>query len=334
MAGVTPPARWRVLIASVHIRRILPRFLPLLAERKIEVIVPEGGHRFSESEMLTFMDETVDGVVCSDDPITEPIMARATRLKVISKWGVGVDAIDREAARRRGIRVCNSPGAFSDAAADVVMAYLLCFARPVHQVDALMRQGKWEQLPGVSLRGKTLGVIGIGDIGREVVQRARPFGLRLLGRDIREIDRSFCQEMGLTMVQLDELLCQSDYVSLNCDLNPTSFHLIGEYQLRAMKPTAVLINTARGPIVDERALGEALEQRRIAGAALDVFEDEPLPATSPLRRFPNVLLAPHNAYNTVEAVERVHEQTIHNLIAGLEESSSTQASKQARSIVR
>jgi D-3-phosphoglycerate dehydrogenase len=163
----------------------------------------------------------------------------------------------------------------------------------------------------------TLGVIGVGTIGKAVTRRACAFGMRVLGNDIVEIDPTFVSESRISMTSLDELLAQSDFVSVNCDLNPTSRHLVNAERLRRMKSDGVLINTARGPIVDEGALIEALQTKRLAGAALDVFENEPLPADSPLLKFDNVLLAPHNSNSSPAAWKRVHRNTIQHLLEGL-----------------
>jgi D-3-phosphoglycerate dehydrogenase len=162
-------------------------------------------------------------------------------------------------------------------------------------------------------------VVGVGNIGKAVVRRARAFGMNVSGCDPAPVPEPFLQETNLKLVALRALLAESDFVSLNCDLNPSSFHLIGRDELASMRPTAYLINTARGAIVEEGALVEALGARRIAGAALDVFEREPLPAESPLRAFDNCLLAPHNANNSRAARTRVHESTIANLLSGLQE---------------
>jgi phosphoglycerate dehydrogenase-like enzyme len=159
--------------------------------------------------------------------------------------------------------------------------------------------------------------VGVGRIGKAVLKRAAGFGVRLLGNDIVQLDPEFLRESGVEMLALPDLLAQSDFVSLNCDLNPTSLRLIGEKELGLMQPTAVLINTSRGPVVDQRALIRALQSGRIGGAALDVFEDEPLPPASPLRALENVLLAPHNANSSPAAWERVHWNTLRNLFDGL-----------------
>jgi D-3-phosphoglycerate dehydrogenase len=198
-----------------------------------------------------------------------------------------------------------------------VIGYILAFARRLPWMDDAMKAGMWEKLLGRSLCECTLGVVGVGNIGKAVVRRARAFGMKVLGNDIVEIDHVFLAETGVKMTTLDDLLKRADFVSLNCDLNPTSYHLINKKRLRNMKPTAVLIHTARGPVADEAALVIALKEGTIAGAALDVFEVEPLPLDSPLRKMDNVMLAPHNANSSPAAWERVHWNTIRNLLEGL-----------------
>jgi len=208
----------------------------------------------------------------------------------------------------------STEGAFDDPVADTVMGYILAFARKLPWMDRDMHAGQWNKHSGVSLRESTLGVIGLGNVGKAVVRRAVAFGVRVLGNDIADILPDFIAETGLEVVSLEKLLRQADFVSLSCILNPTSFHLISDRELKWMKPTAYLINTARGPLVDEPALVRALETGQIAGAALDVFEQEPLPEESPLRENENVLLAPHNANSSPQAWERVHHNTIKNLL--------------------
>jgi phosphoglycerate dehydrogenase-like enzyme len=197
------------------------------------------------------------------------------------------------------------------------MGYILAFARRQPWMDREMKNGKWEKIPGRALSECTLGVIGVGNIGKAVTRRARAFGMNVYGTDIIEIDRAFVTEISLEMMDLPSLLSKSDFVTVNCDLNPTSYHLINSDTLALMKPNAVLINTARGPIVEEKALVDALQTKRLGGAALDVFEHEPLPLDSPLLQMDNVLLAPHNSNSSPAAWERVHWNTIRNLVEGL-----------------
>jgi D-3-phosphoglycerate dehydrogenase len=256
--------------------------------------------------------------VCGDDRYSAGVLqACAPRLKVISKWGTGIDSIDQEAASRLGIQVCRTPNAFSMPVADTVLGYMLAFARRQPWMDRAMKSGRWEKIPGRSLSECSLGVVGVGNCGKAVIRRARAFGMQLLGNDIIEIAPDFILEHGVQMTSLEDLLARSDFVSLNCDLNPTSFHLINRRTLNFMKPGAILINAARGPILDEPALIEALQNGTIAGAALDVFEMEPLPPDSPLLEMDNVMLAPHNANTSPAAWERVHRNTIRSVLIGL-----------------
>ena len=194
---------------------------------------------------------------------------------------------------------------------------MLAFARCQPWMDTEIKNGNWEKIPGKALSECTLGVIGVGNIGRAVTRRARAFGMKVFGTDIVEIDHVFINETGIEMTDLSSLLSSSDFVSIHCELNPTSHHLMNSDTFALMKSSAVLINTARGPIVDELALIEALQSKRIAGAALDVFEIEPLPLDSPMMKMDNVMLAPHNSNSSPAAWERVHWSTIKNLLDGL-----------------
>lgn len=310
--------RWRVLVSAPYFLPALEEFRARLEGEGVEAVRACVRERLSEEELLPLVSE-IDGAICGDDQFTERVLLSAPRLKVISKWGTGVDSIDAGAAARLGIRLLNTPDAFTDPVADTVLGYLLCFARRLPWMDGDIRCGLWEKPDAVALKECTLGVVGVGNIGRAVVRRARGFGMRVLGTDPLPVPAQFVAETGLGVLPLEVLLRESDFVSLHCDLNATSFHLIGREELSLMKPQAYLINTSRGPVVDEAALACALGERRIAGAALDVFEIEPLPADSPLRAFDNCLLAPHNANSGRAARRRVHESTISNLLAALRE---------------
>jgi D-3-phosphoglycerate dehydrogenase len=306
-----------VLFSAPYMIPSVDRFRPIFKRYDIELILLPVQERLNEQEILEYAGQ-FDGAICGDDPYTARVLdACAPRLKVISKWGTGIDSIDQKAAAQLGILVCRTPNAFTLAVADTVLGYILVFARQQPWMDKAMKQGEWLKIPCRSLSECSLGVIGVGNIGKAVIHRARAFGMKLLGNDIIEIAPDFILENGVEMTGLDDLLERSDFVSVNCDLNPTSFHLINKHSLSCMKPTAVLINSARGSIVDEPALVEALQRSIIAGAALDVFEQEPLPKGSPLLRMDQVMLAPHNSNSSPMAWERVHWNTIKNLLEGL-----------------
>jgi D-3-phosphoglycerate dehydrogenase len=293
------------------------RFRPILAEYGLDLIVPDVHERMEEDQLLQYAGQ-FDGAICGDDRYTPRVIeACAPRLKVISKWGTGVDSINAGACSRYGVQLCRTPNAFTLPVADTVMAYILAFARRQPWMDREMKAGRWEKLPSRSLSECTLGIIGIGNIGKAVTRRARAFGMTVLGNDIVDIDHVFVAETGIQMTSLEDLLSRADFISINCDLNPTSQHLINAHTLEHVQPTAILINTARGPIVKEDDLVAALQQGQLAGAALDVFEFEPLPLDSPLLKMDNVLLAPHNSNSSPSAWERVHWNTIKNLVEGL-----------------
>jgi D-3-phosphoglycerate dehydrogenase len=296
---------------------VLDRFRPVFEKYNLDLIVPDVQERMEEADLLEYAGQ-FDGAICGDDRYTlRVIEACAPRLKVISKWGTGVDSINAEACSAYGIRLCRTPNAFTLPVADSVLGYILAFARRQPWMDKEMKSGKWEKLPGKSLGECVLGVIGVGNIGKAVTRRARAFGMQVCGTDMIDIDPAFIVETQIEMMDLPSLLATADFVSVNCDLNPTSYHLMNSDTLALMKPSAVLINTARGPIVEEKALIEALQSNRLAGAALDVFEFEPLPSDSPLLEMDNVLLAPHNSNSSPAAWERVHWNTIRNLLDGL-----------------
>lgn len=306
-----------VLFSAPYMLPFVKRFQPIFDHYGIELIVPTVHERLEEEELLPFAG-SVDGVLCGDDRYSARVLeCFAPRLKVIAKWGTGIDSIDRQAADRLGILVRNTPNAFTLPVADTVMGYMLAFVRRLPWMDSQVKAGVWDKIPGRSLSECTLGVIGVGNIGKAVIRRARAFGMKILGNDIIPIAPDFIIEHGVEMTSLEDLMRRSDFISVNCDLNPTSRRIINAQSLAWCRPDAVLINTARGPLVDEAALVDALQQGTLGGAAMDVFEKEPLPLDSPLSRLDNVMLAPHNANSSPSAWERVHWNSLRNLIDGL-----------------
>lgn len=306
----------RVLISAPYFLPVVEEYRSQLEAAGVELVLAQVCERLTEEELLPLV-ATVHGAICGDDQFTERVLNSAPHLKVISKWGTGIDSIDVAAATRLGIKVCNTPDAFTDCVADSTLGYILSFARRLYKMDQDMRRGQWIKREAVTLRECTLGVAGVGNIGKAVVRRAVAFGMTVVGYDPVPLPETFLAETGLKLVSLSELLKSSDFVTLHCDLNPTSYHLIDRDQLGLMRPTAYLINTSRGAVVNEPALVAALGNGKIAGAALDVFENEPLPSDSPLRQMDNCLLAPHNSNCGLAAKKRVHASTIKNLLDGL-----------------
>jgi D-3-phosphoglycerate dehydrogenase len=306
-----------VLLSAPYMLPFISRFQPIFDHYCCHLLIPEVNERLSADEILAHAGK-FDGTICGDDRYTPDVIRQcAPRLKVISKWGTGIDSIDKEAAESLGIQVFRTVNAFTVPVSDSVMGYILAFARRQPWMDDEVKSGKWTKISGRALSECTLGVIGVGFIGKEVLRKAHAFGMRLLANDIIEVPKEFLGQVPVEIVPFGELLSRADFISVNCDLNPTSHYLLNSSAFALMKPTAVVINTARGPIVDETALIEALQSGKIAGAAMDVFEVEPLPADSPLLQMQNVMLAPHNSNSSPAAWEKVHWNTIRNLLVGL-----------------
>lgn len=239
-------------------------------------------------------------IVRSATKVGKDVLDAAENLKLIVRAGVGLDNIDLDVAEEKSIKVENTPEAPTTAVAELAIGLMLTWARNLPKADKSLKEGKWikSQLVGTELKGKTLGIIGTGRIGREVAQRAKALGMNLLGHDVVKSDEF--KEMNGEYVSLDELLKNSDYVTIHVPLIPPTEHMIGEEQLKLMKSTAVIVNTARGPIIDEKALVKALENEEIAGACVDVYEHEP-PEESPLTQLDNVITIPHLGASTREA---------------------------------
>jgi D-3-phosphoglycerate dehydrogenase len=255
----------------------------------------------SEEEMIAAL-QGVDAIICSSDPLSARVIESAERLKVIARTGVGYNTVDVKAATARRIPVCILPGANRHAVAEYAFTLMLACARKLLENLAEVKKGVWILHYGFELAGKTLGIVGLGSIGKEVAQRAWAFEMKLLATDTVR-DEQFAETFGVTYVPLEQLLRESDFVTLHCLLDKNTHHLINRERLRLMKPTAILINTARGGVVDSEALCQAIKENRIAGAGLDVHEQEPL-GESPLRGLPNVLLSPHAGAATAEYRDR------------------------------
>jgi phosphoglycerate dehydrogenase-like enzyme len=251
--------------------------------------------------------------LASIEPYTAAVLAETPDLRVISRLGVGYDAIDVDEATRRGIVVCTTPGANHHSVADLAVGLILTCLRQIVVAAEVVRAGNW-MLPrvGVELRATTVGIVGTGLIGREVVKRLAGFEPRVLAHDVVE-SPEMVERFGVEYVSFDELLRQSDVLTLHAPLVPETRGLIDAAALAKMKPSAYVVNTARGPLIDEVAIAQALHASQIAGAALDVFEREPLPASSPLRQAPNVILTPHIAGVTQQSRVAMAAMAIDNV---------------------
>ncbi len=295
--------------------------LKLLCERyEVEVNLED---RFLSSEEITRRANDADALVTLlADRIDRHVIETLQRVKIIANYAVGFDNIDIEAAKEKGIVVTNTPGVLTDATADLAIALLLAVTRRIVEADEFVREGKFtswkpELFLGPSLQGKQLGIVGLGRIGTAVAIRAKAFGMRVVYYKKRRLSEEEENRLGVSYMDLDELLSSSDFISLHVPFTSETHHLIDEKRINMMKPTAVLINTARGAVVDEKALIEALIDRRIWGAGLDVYEFEPR-VPEKLKALDNVVLLPHIGSATVETREKMAIMVAENVIAVLE----------------
>lgn len=289
-----------------------------LAAHGIEYDIADVDQQLDEAALLDRL-EGYDAILAGDDELNSNVLRNADTLQVVVKWGIGTDNIDRETAETEGIAVYNTPDAFGAEVGDVVLGYAIMLTRRLHQIDTAVRSGEWACPRGTSLTGKTFGVVGVGNIGSAVARRAHAHGMTVLGNDIEPLPVDLKDEIGIEPVSKEELFERSDFVSLNCALTPATQNLVGTEELDALGAEGYLINTARGELVDETALVNSLESNDVAGAALDVFREEPLPSDHALTTFDNVILGSHNAQNTHEAVSRVNDRAIESAIEGLTE---------------
>lgn len=294
---------------------------PVLEAAGIALVVRHAPTEAALAEAVRDADALLAGATV---PVTEPVLAAgaAARLKVVSKFGVGVDNIDLDAATRHGVIVCHVPDYCMDEVSDHAMALLLAWARRILPFNEMVQRGGWRQdfsqylMEIQPLRGQTLGVIGIGRIGGTLVPKAQAFGMRVIAHD-PYVPPARVQQLGVTRVSLDELLAQSDYITIHTPLTAETRHLIGAAQFAQMKPHCFLINTARGPVVDNVALAAALDAGRLAGAGLDVTEPEPPGADFPLRGRANVILTPHYAFFSLASAAESRRRTAENAVLTL-----------------
>jgi phosphoglycerate dehydrogenase-like enzyme len=285
----------RVLITARYFA-VDPEPLQVLHDHRCELVHSEidwtlGDGNISEGRAIELLQD-VDAAIISSLPLNDRVLARAEKLKVIAIRGVGYDSVDIPAATARGIPVIVAPG-FTDSVADYTFALMLAVTRQVALADRLVRADRWEVLVTTNICGKTLGIVGLGRIGKAVARRARGFDMTVLATDVVR-DEAFARQYSVTYLPLPELLQRADIVSINAPLSGDTRHLIDAQALRLMKPSAYLMNTARGGLVDEQALAAALRAGRLAGAGLDVFHEEPL-QHNPFQGLDNVVLSPHLA---------------------------------------
>jgi D-3-phosphoglycerate dehydrogenase len=310
---ITRSSPFKVLITGHTFRRVGDEHVQRLLAAGCELITSPYQRAAQEAELVPLVAD-VDAVLAGTDAFTRKVFAAAPRLKIVSRFGVGYDAIDLEAAAAHGVWVTVTPGTNERSVADLTLGLLLALARDIVPAANATRAGQWERTIGVELAGTTLGLIGFGRIGRQVAQRARAFGMDVLIYDVVP-DVAAAAESGARHTTLGDLLAASDFVSLHAPATAQTRGLIDATALARMKPTACLINTARGELIDEPALTAALRAGTIAGAALDVFAQEPPDPRNPLLALPNVLATPHIAGVTTRSAALMAKLSADNILA-------------------
>lgn len=309
---VTEP---KILVTCKQMQVELPPHQGRIESLGYELLVPElKGQQFSSEELCDLIPGVV-GFIAGDDELDESFFKAAHDLKVLIRWGIGMDSVDHRAAAAADVVVRNTPGVFGAEVADMAFAYILNLARGINVTDKSIRAGEWPKFEGFSLAGQTIGIVGLGAIGREVAARAAGFGMKTLAFDPFVSPDNVPTDVRLT--DLETLLESSRFTVLTCPLTPQTFHLMDEKTFARMPKDSFLVNVSRGPVVDEGAMTRALEAGTIAGAGLDVFEVEPLPQSSKLRDLPNVILGSHNGSNTREGVARASSKAVEFLLAEL-----------------
>ena len=309
----------KILVTCGHLQRHIGRYEDEIRSHGFDVWVPQlVGQQFGPAEMAAML-AGVDVAIAGDDALGAEVIEAgvAGQLRGLVRWGIGTDNVDKAAATRLGLPVYNTPGMFNNEVADLALGHLLNLTRHIHKMDRDVRAGKWTRYEGTSLAGKVAGVVGLGGIGREICRRARAFGMSVIGSDVATITSAALDEVGAVQVPFETVLEQADVILLACSLTPQNHHLLNAAAFARMKPGVIVVNVARGPIIDEAALVAALTAGHVAAAGLDVFETEPLPAESPLRGFDNCLFGTHSGSSTTEGIQRTNRASLDIALAML-----------------
>lgn len=309
----------KILVTCGHLQRHIGCYEDEIRSHGFDVWVPHlVGQQFDQAEMSAMLAEA-DVAIAGDDPLGAEVIEAgvAGRLRGLVRWGIGTDNVDKPTATRLSLPVYNTPGMFSNEVADLAMGHLLNLTRHLHKMDRDVRAGKWTRYEGTSLAGKVAGIVGLGGIGREISRRARAFGMSVIGSDVANITPAALNDVGAVQVPFDTVLEQADVIFLACSLTPQNHHLLNAAAFARMKPGVMVVNVARGPIIDELALIAALTSGHVAAAGLDVFEIEPLRSDSPLRGFDNCLFGTHSGSSVTEAIQRTNRASLDIALAML-----------------
>jgi D-3-phosphoglycerate dehydrogenase len=307
----------KVLVALPTVHEHLHAALERLCAAGCEIVFNPHGRMLREDELAAALRDVI-ATIAGTEPYTERVFAAAPQLKVVARSGVGYDAIDVAAATRHRVAIAMGFGANHNAVADFAFSLMAALASKLIPYHALVADGRWQRSAHMPLWQATTGIIGLGRIGKALAQRCRGFEMRVLAYDALP-DAGFAQQHGIELVDLATLFAAADFISVHAPHTEQTHKIVSRERIALMKPTAFLVNTARGGLVDEAALAEALRDGKIAGAGLDVFEVEPLPPDSPLRDLPNVVMTPHCAGSSIDAIAAMADRCVDNALALLQD---------------
>ena len=305
--------KYKILISAIPLVPIFKKFKKYFDNKKFSIDLKKTDQFLNENELIKIIKD-YDGVICGDDEFSEKVLLKAKKLKVISKWGTGINSIDFNFAKKRKIKVCNTPSAFSYSVATMALAMILAYYRKIITNHNLVKKYKWPKITGETLLNKKVGVIGVGNIGKKILQMLRGFETINYGNDLKKINKNFLSKYNVKQVSKDKIFQECDIVVTASDLNKSSYHLINKKSLNKMKKDVLIVNISRGPLIDNIALINFLKKNKNSGACLDVFEKEPLNQKSKFLSLKNCILASHNAFNTSYEVEKTHLNTIKNIL--------------------
>lgn len=300
----------KVLVTCPPMLRLMDEFRRVFQAKNIELVTPNVVQTLSEDELIELVP-TVEGWIIGDDPATEKVFmaGKSGKLRAAVKWGVGVDNVNFDACKKLGIPVSNTPQMFGEEVGGLAVHYVIGLARETFLIDRGVRDGKWLKPAGISLEGKTVALVGFGDIGKSTARMLHAFRMNINIYD-PFASKSVDDEKNYRFLSFPVMLETADFVVVTCALTPSTKHLINASSIEKMKQGVRIVNVSRGGIIEEKALIQALESGKIHSAALDVFENEPLPMDSPLRGFEKSIFGTHNGSNTVDAVRRASQQAM------------------------
>jgi len=307
----------KILITSKHFQEVLSKYKKKLKEKNISFDIIKSNQVVKKKQIINIIHK-YHGLICSDDIVDKHVLNNAKKLKVISKWGVGINSIDIKFAKKNNIIVKNCRNVLiSESTSNYVIGMILNITRKIHLCDFDLKNNKWKRYEGEQLEGKVIGVIGCGNIGKKIVIKSKVFGMKIFVNDIKKINKNFLLKYKAKQTSLDYLLRNSDIITINTDLNPSTKNLINKNNFIKMKKNTILINCARGGIVNQKDMFYALDNKIIKAAGVDVYEVEPPNNKINLKKYQNCIFSSHNAFNTKEAVDKTNELVYRNLIQNL-----------------